>query len=131
VISLTRESIKDYPFALREMSLLIYVLQQQKEEKKASQVVRQYSSIIDVIFASGDGKSCKTGYHVVSISHEYTLMHVMKLGVIEQSLQTPCDYLKAEENDQKISGVYFDVTKILEKESEAFGGKSKKKNKKR
>jgi len=121
VIELATEALRLYPFDLRLINLLSYVFNLQKNDRMEKLSNFRYRFIIETIMSTGDGNSCATGYHVTSISDEYTLMRIFKLNSVSQSLEDHCDYLKAEENDQKVEGLYFDITEILEKESAAFG----------
>ncbi|WP_435523810.1 DUF4919 domain-containing protein [Chryseobacterium indoltheticum] len=71
-----------------------------------------YSELFSVL---GDGRDCKTGFHVIAVSHEYVVMNMLELETASQSLSGNCDYLSLEKDKYKLPRVYFNITKLKEK----------------
>lgn len=70
-----------------------------------------YYGLLDSIAASGDGKSVKTGYKVISVAEEYDLLDEMRAKVLEQTLETPtCDRMHVKLADGTETDVFFDVS---------------------
>jgi hypothetical protein len=78
-------------------------------------------SIVD----SGDGKTCKTGWEVVSVAEEYVVLGVLDVSPKTQSLTmgTPsCDVMATEDKDGKESTFFFRIDVVLEDEHALLGG---------
>lgn len=80
------------------------------------------SMIMRVIVSTGDGKTKEAGFHIGSVSDEYSFLSLLgfKFGG-SQSLIGTCDYLTVAENDYDIKGIYFNIEQILKEESKLFG----------
>lgn len=96
--------------------------------------------IIDVIFASGDGKTEKTAFKVVAVSDEYFLLYgVFEVNLKQQALVGHCDRMTvySEDDPDDTLDLYFDVSLHLSRLNSIFGGfdtdsgKSAKKSKKK
>lgn len=57
------------------------------EQEKADATKAFWTSLVDSIFRSGNGRSYATAFHVINVSEEYTLIHILGLDVKRQSLQ--------------------------------------------
>lgn len=92
--------------------------------------------ILDVIFASGDGRSEKTAYKVVAVSDEYFIIYaVFGANLKAQALVGHCDVMTVYEDEapDETVDLYFDVSLHLSQLDAIFGGslsKSKKAGKK-
>ncbi|MBX2906273.1 MAG: DUF4919 domain-containing protein [Taibaiella sp.] len=80
------------------------------------------SMIMRTIVSTGDGKTKEAGFHIGSVSDEYSFLSLLgfKFGG-SQSLIGSCDYLTVGENDYDIKGIYFNIEQILKEESKLFG----------
>lgn len=96
---------------------MAYVYHLKGDEAMAKKVVFRFYSTLNAIKATGDGETCETAYHVLSTSHEYVILNVLKFRSKMQSLTGNCDYLTFVENDRNVKGLYFDVSKLFEKKS--------------
>lgn len=72
--------------------------------------------VAETILSSGDGRSDSTGYHILSAGDEYNIIN--HLGLVYKAYRTNIekkyDYITVNGNSRGISGVYFDVSKLLE-----------------
>ena len=96
--------------------------------------------ILDVIFATGDGKSQQSAFKVVAVSDEYFIIYnVFEANLKQQALVGHCDQMTVytEEEPDETTDIYFDVTLHLSRLHSLFGfdtdskkatKKSKKKN---
>jgi len=116
--------LEDCPFNLRDLNILGYAYARTGDTALAVLLPYRMDMIIRAILSTGDGKTEKTAFHVISISHEYDLLEVLglKFGGRQMLTRGGCDYLEVQKNDSHIDGLYFDVNKILEKENEALKG---------
>jgi hypothetical protein len=90
------------------------------DEEMATKVSYRFQSSIGAIMSSGNGKTCETGYHVISVSHEYVLLNLLRFQTQQQSLVGDCDYLKFAKNEKNIEGIYFNIEKLFAKNLENF-----------
>ena len=123
IIKLSEHTLSLFPFDLRMINFLSYIYHLKGEKATSKLWSDKYNNIIETIMSTGDGKTCETGFHVISVSHEYALINTFQLEVASQSLIKNCDYLAFEKGKYKIDGIYFSIGKILEDESKMFGGK--------
>jgi hypothetical protein len=79
---------------------------------------RRYIALRQAIFSSGDGNSLETAYVVIKTSDEYELLANLNLRSLGQALIDDTDMLTIDTEDkdnvQKISKLYFNVSKPLE-----------------
>ena len=123
IIKLGEQSIKEFPFELRQMNYLAYIYHLKGDEISAKNISNRFHKIILAIMSTGDGQKCETGLHVISVSHEYVILNLFKLQNISQSLVENCDYMAFEKGKYKIDGIYFSIEKILADEAKLFKGK--------
>ena len=123
IIRLASHSISKDPFDLRQMNFLAYIYHLSGDEVMAKKVSAKFQGIFQAILSSGDGKTCETGFHVLTVGHEYVFLNVFELQSVSQSLVDHCDYLAFEKGKYKADGIYFDITVMQEKEMEVIGGK--------
>lgn len=62
------------------------------------------------ITATGDGKSAKTAWKVISVSEEYALLNEIDAELIDQSLVDSCDKMHVRLSDGTETNLYFDVS---------------------
>lgn len=120
IIKLAEHAITIYPFDLRPMNYLAYIYHLKGDEINAKKMAIRFNKILGVILSSGNGLTCETGFHVISVSDEYMLLNTLKLKVKAQSLTGNCDYMSFEKGMYKVDGLYFNIEKILKNEMEHF-----------
>lgn len=120
-IKLAEKSLEEDPFDLKTMNILSYVYELNKDKSLSIKTGHVLNKIIDVIISSGDGLTCDSAFHVITVSHEYTILSVFELGAKGQSLIGQCDYLEFEKGKYKVDGLYFDVSKLFESLKKKLG----------
>lgn len=120
IIELASHSVSEFPFDLRQLNFMGYIYHLKGDEEMAKKVSRRFQGIFGAIMSSGDGKTCETGYHVISVSHEYVFLNLFQFNRTSQSLIGDCDYLSFEKNSRNIDGVYFNIKKLMDKNLESF-----------
>ncbi len=53
----------------------------------ADKTREQWMSLVDSILRSGDGRDFKTAFRVISVDEEYTVLRIMKLDMVSQTLR--------------------------------------------
>lgn len=122
-IPVIKAELKKFPFHLSYLSFLGYLQEQNGEQDEAKKTYYFYDHFLDAILQSGDGTTCETGFVVNDISHEYYILHVLKLEQVSQALIGNCDYQELVKDKYKIPGIYFSIDEILKAEMRALGGK--------
>ena len=88
-----------------------------EQSPEARQVQWQLSSIVDVLFSSGNGMTFEMAVHVTNVSHEYVFMNIMGFQSTGQSLQyhkkQAYDVMKVAENEFMLKELYFNADQIL------------------
>jgi hypothetical protein len=114
--------LQDCPFNLRDLNMLAYSYSQIGDTLSANLNVFKLNMTIKTILSTGDGREEKSAWHVISVSHEYDILQVLgfEFGGKQMLTTNGCDYLEVQENEYNITGFYFDVQMILEKERESF-----------
>ncbi|MGO4708203.1 DUF4919 domain-containing protein [Chryseobacterium sp. 2TAF14] len=115
IIKISNASLKEFPLNMRVMNFLGYIYHLDGNEAMAKKVSHNFYGLFGAIFSSGDGRDCKTGFHVIAVSHEYVVMNMLQLEIDSQSLVGDCDYISLAKDKYKLPGVYFNITKLKEK----------------
>lgn len=115
------------PFDLKTLNTAINLYKKQGNFEKKALTRTKLNILLDAILSSGDGLTDSTAIYIIAVSHEYFIIKVLgfKAGGM-QRLVGKNDYLKLEENNDKIAGLYFDVTASFGSMSRMFGNKKKK-----
>ena len=69
-----------------------------------------FYGLIHSIASSGDGKTPKTAFKVISVAEEYYLLDEIGAELIEQTLQHPCDVMRVRLRDGTETTLHFDVS---------------------
>ncbi len=69
-----------------------------------------YYGLLHSITSSGDGRTAKTAYKVISVGEEYVVLNEMGAEVTQQSLAMPCDVMQVRTRDGAAQTIYFDVS---------------------
>ncbi|PIF47528.1 uncharacterized protein DUF4919 [Chryseobacterium sp. 52] len=110
-IKLFREALEEDPLNLRAMNYLAYMYHLTNDDATAKKIAGNFHGLLSAILTSGDGLKCETGFHVISVSHEYVLLNMFQMESKSQSYDGKCDYQEFEKDQYKIPGFYFDVSK--------------------
>jgi hypothetical protein len=93
------------------------ILQQTYKQTGDTLAQRKYHDIefglLHSILKSGDGKTCKTAWHVVQLDEEYFILDMQGAFLLKQTLDNGCDEMKVKTDEGKKT-YYFEVTKIFE-----------------
>ena len=87
--------------------------------KKAGDIVGSmyhfhcFYGLMRSITATGDGKSTKTAWKVISVSEEYALLNEIDAELIDQSLVESCDKMHVKLSNGTETDIYFDVSVSL------------------
>jgi hypothetical protein len=114
LISLGGQMIKEFPFSLRTIDILAYIYHTKGNDEMANKLAFKYQTTINAILSSGNGKTCETGFHVITVSHEYAITQLFRLSVTSQALIKNCDYLEVKDSGQEMKGIYFNISKMFE-----------------
>lgn len=123
IIELASHSIKEFPFDLRQLNFLGYIYRLKGNEEMSLKISQRFHGTFAAIMSTGDGKTCETGYHVISVSHEYVFLNLFEFTMTSQALTGDCDYLSVEKDQRNIDGVYFNIKKLRNKNLESFKSK--------
>jgi hypothetical protein len=118
IIKLATHSISEFPFDLRQMNFLAYIYHLKGDEESAGKVSARFAGTLGAIMSTGDGKTCETAYHVISVSHEYVMLNMFQFNFLMQSLTGDCDLLSVEKDDRNINGIYFNVRQLFNRSLE-------------
>jgi len=114
-IKLANKALKENPFDLRVMNFLGYVYHLKGDEVMSKKVSKSFKGIINAISTSGDGLKCETGFHVISVSDEYVVLHLFGLESKSQASAGSCDYFQFEKGKYSVNGLYFNITQMQAK----------------
>lgn len=120
IIRLENNIVEKFPFNLWDLSVLLFSYNKTGDTVQYNKTNFKLNMLARTILSTGDGKSEKTAWHVISVDHEYDLLNLLGLRFGGEQMLTAggCDYLKLKPNDFEIEGLYFDVSQILQKEGE-------------
>lgn len=80
--------------------------------------------LLNSIIKSGDGKTCKTGWHVTQIEEEYFIINMMDAALQSQSInkegKNMCDKMVVKTENGDIKTYYFEANKVFEMENKMF-----------
>jgi hypothetical protein len=81
--------------------------------------------LLNSIIKSGDGKSCKTGWHVTQIEEEYFILSMIGAKLQEQSISSEgnntCEKMIVKTENGDTQTYFFEANKIFERERKLFG----------
>ena len=120
IIELATHSINEFPFDLRQLNFLGFTYHLKGDEETAKKVAARFAGTLDAIISSGDGKTCETGYHVISVYHEYVILKMFQFNMKSQSLTGDCDYLSLKHDERNIDGIYFNIKQLFNRNAENF-----------
>ncbi len=113
-IKYTLEDMKAAPFSLRDIYRLYNLYQVLGDVKNTRKYEYKLEMISGVISGTGDGQSDSSGLHVLSVEDEYTIVSLLGYDFGgTQEMRGQCHYLTLAKNNDKIEGLYFDVSEIM------------------
>ncbi|WP_452220862.1 DUF4919 domain-containing protein [Lacinutrix salivirga] len=121
IVEFTNKMLFENPFNLNAINYQLYSLEKLGNKESFDKRVNQLRIIVDALMSSGNGKSKKEAFYVIYTSHEYDLLNFLGLQFGgSQSLIEHYDYLTIAENEDKLEGLYFDVSPCLKSLSKMF-----------
>jgi len=109
LIEISKDYLNDSPFNLKIINYLQNFLAFSNDTTEIDILTTQYDGIINAILSSGNGISKETGYSVNHPSDEYMVLRAKGLTAKGNEFETTYDYYSLEENDESLTGIYFDV----------------------
>ena len=105
--------LNENPINLNVMLRLIFLYNHTKAVEKATRIATIYVGFLEVIYASGTGRSCEDSFVVISVDDEYAIASDLGLKVVKQALIGSCDRLffskKGQQRKNRIKTLYFNV----------------------
>ena len=92
------------------MRALVLTEASQAAQKQYHQAM--FSGLMESLFKSGDGKSCKTAYHAINVNEEYMVLDWLNAKPAGQNSQEGCDVFNVQMKG-KPAKIYFDVSGSL------------------
>jgi hypothetical protein len=114
IISYGDSILKTSPFDLRILNYQNIAFEKRGINNRVISSSAQMRIITNAILSSGDGMTQESAFYVTTISHEYDILNILgfKFGGSQNLIKT-YDYLTVKENDDKIKGLYFDISPSL------------------
>jgi len=111
----------DNPFNLNAYNYKSYAYSQLKEVALGEKIVAQKKIIIDAMMSSGDGLTKETPFYVISPNHQHFILKLLDLSYNgSQSAFDTIEFLSVDQNEQDITGIFFEVSAISEHMSKLF-----------
>src|SRR5205085_9811743 len=92
------------------MRALVLTEPSQAGQKQYHQAM--FSGLMESLFKSGDGKSCKTAYHAINVNEEYMVLDWLNAKPAGHNSQEGCDVFDVQLKG-KPAKIYFDVSGSL------------------
>jgi hypothetical protein len=92
------------------MRALVLTEPSQAVQKQYHQAM--FSGLMESLFKSGDGKSCKTAYHAINVNEEYMVLDWLNAKPAGHNSQEGCDVFDVQLKG-KPTKIYFDVSGSL------------------
>lgn len=110
IIQLEKNWLETSPFDLEAIYFVLWSYDQLGDQAQVKIWDDKLGGLLDAVLGSGDGSSLETAFHVAKVDDEYFLLEVLGLRYAgEQNLIGSCDYLKIQENEYGLEGLYFNV----------------------
>jgi hypothetical protein len=111
-IRLFLDALDENPLDLRAMNYLAYLYHLNNDDNTAKKIAGNFHGLLGAILTSGDGLTCETGFHIISVTDEYVLLNRFQMETKAQSHNGKCDYQEFEKGKYKIPGFYFDISRF-------------------
>lgn len=86
-IATAAEGLRHAPYSIDLLVVLASAYRESGDLAKADETRARWMGLVDSILRSGDGRSYKTAFHVISINEEYAVLRMLRLQPGNQSLQ--------------------------------------------
>jgi len=115
IIRLGKVNIAQNPFDLKGLNVVWIAYRQSGDTATANLYFDKLKKLVQTILATGDGKSEKTAFHVLNVSHEYDIVSILgyEFAGNQKLTDAKCDFLSLKDNDDRVTGLYFDVKQIF------------------
>lgn len=111
ILGLTIEILEINPFHTIALNYQRYLYDYLRKETERDIARRKSEIIFDAIYSTGDGLSEETAFHVILVLHDYYMISALGYEFGDsQQLVNKCDYMTLKENDERLEGLYFDVS---------------------
>ncbi|RYZ51943.1 MAG: DUF4919 domain-containing protein [Sphingobacteriales bacterium] len=110
-----RAHLAQNPFDLKGLNVVWIASKQTGDSAAARLYFDKLKKLVQTILSTGDGMSEKTAFHVVHVAHEYDIVNILgfEFGGKQNLTDNKCDFLTLKTNDEKVEGLYFDVSQIF------------------
>lgn len=116
VIEKATACLRENPFSIRELSVLGYAWQYERNRKEMDACFMKVEALTRAILSTGDGKTTRTAWHVIDRNHEYEI--VLSLGYVPEErvlIKNRYDVISVEENPYLTVPVfYFNASQIVQ-----------------
>ena len=113
VIELSKSWLAKCPVDADVHYVLSQALTVQGDIGHYAQHLYYFYGLIQSVAASGDGKSPKTAFKVISVAEEYYLLRDFGAELVSQALQNNCDVMRCKLSNGKEVTYYFDASIAL------------------
>lgn len=123
IVKFIDKHLEKSPVDLRALLFRAIVAQIDKDEKAVDKYGKMFRMLVyQAILETGDGDSDTTGWHVVSVADEYTLLwYVLQVQIESQVLtSSECDMFNIITKSGRHNQIYFDVQLVLALEHRMF-----------
>lgn len=123
IVKFIDKHLEKSPVDLRALLFRAIVAQIDKDEKAVDKYGKMFRMLVyQTILETGDGDSDTTGWHVVSVADEYTLLwYVLQVQIESQVLtSSECDMFNIITKSGRHNQIYFDVQLVLALEHRMF-----------
>ena len=77
IIRFEKVVLNKFPFNLRDLNTLAYAYDKKGMQDSVQYINFKLDNILNTILNSGDGESTKTGWHVITVGDEYSLLNFL------------------------------------------------------
>lgn len=125
IIALEKKVMDEFPFNLRNLNVLINMMEQRGDTIAAVFQIKKLVGIANAIMSTGDGRSESTPMYVINVEHEYDMIGLLGYrSAGQQSLLNTkngsMDKLELQENNEGIKSMYFNIDRIFASMEKTF-----------
>lgn len=110
ILNLIEKSLKENPINLKLYLYSSFFHNSLGNKEKSDELAEIYFGFLVILLTSGDGHSCETAFHVLSVHDEYELLETLELKSKGQALMGNCDLIQLVDNTDGIEELYFDIS---------------------
>lgn len=110
--ALLQEALDEFPFDFTHLLFLSYLYDFSGEEEKSTLITNHVESLAKVINRSGNGLTCETAFHVISVSHESFMLDLFSITAIAQQVDGSCDFFELDPELYTLAGLYFEISRL-------------------